>query len=179
MAVECERCHQRPATVHLTEIINNQKRTMRLCEQCAREVQEQSFGFLPQMNLHSFLSGLLHSEFGTPVFGQAAVVPAGVSCPACGITEAQFAKRGLFGCAECYKAFGDRLETVLRRIHGTTAHTGKVPRRSGGKARLVNQLTNLKAKLKEAIAKEEFELAAQLRDRIRELERELQGGIGR
>ena len=176
-AVECERCHQRPATVHLTEIINNQKRTMRLCEQCAREVQEQSFGFLPQMNLHSFLAGLLHNEFGAPVFGQA-VVPAGTACPACGITEAQFAKRGLLGCAGCYKTFGGRLEAVLRRIHGTTAHTGKVPRRSGGKARVINQLANLKAKLREAIAREEFELAAQLRDRIRELEKELQGGSG-
>ncbi|MEW6424698.1 MAG: UvrB/UvrC motif-containing protein [Bacillota bacterium] len=170
--MECERCHQRPATVHLTEIINNQKRTMRLCEQCAREVQAESLGFFPQMNLHNFLASLLHNEFGAPVFGQA-VIPERSRCPVCGITEGQFAKKGLLGCADCYHNFGDRLEPVLRRIHGTNRHTGKVPRRTGGKVRVTNQIERLKAKLKEAIRREEFELAAQLRDKIRELEKEL------
>ncbi|MCL6447762.1 MAG: UvrB/UvrC motif-containing protein [Armatimonadetes bacterium] len=170
--MECERCHQRPATVHLTEIINNQKRTMRLCEQCAREVQAESLGFLPQMNLHSFLASLLHNEFGAPAFGQA-VVPERTRCPACGVSEAQFAKRGLLGCADCYHSFGGRLEPVLRRIHGTNRHTGKVPRRTGGKVRVTSQIERLKAKLKEAISREEFEQAAQLRDKIRELEKQL------
>lgn len=170
--MECERCHQRPATVYLTEIINNQKRTMRLCEQCAREVQAESLGFLPQMNLHSFLASLLHSEFAAPAFGQA-VVPSPAKCSVCGIVESQFAKQGLLGCANCYNNFGDRLEPVLRRIHGTTRHTGKVPRRTGGKVRVTSQIERLKAKLREAISREEFELAAQLRDKIRELEQEL------
>ena len=172
--MECERCHQRPATVHLTEIINNQKRTMRLCEQCAREVQAESLGFLPQMDLHSFLASLLHSEFGgAPALGQA-VVPQRARCAVCGISEAQFAKRGLLGCADCYHSFSDRLEPVLRRIHGTNRHTGKAPRRTGGVARVTSQIERLKVKLKEAISREEFEQAAGLRDKIRELEKQLQ-----
>jgi len=171
--MECERCQKRPATVHLTEIINNQKRTMRLCEQCAREVQTESLGFLPQMNLHNFLASLLHNEFGSPAFNQMNTqIP---KCSVCGISEAQFAKRGLLGCGECYRNMGERLGPLLRRIHGITKHTGKVPRRTGGKVRVINQIERLKGKLRETISREEFEMAAQLRDRIRELEKELQG----
>lgn len=174
MDMECERCKQWPATVHLTEIINNQKRTMRLCEQCAREVQAESLGFLPQMNLHSFLASLLHNEPSSSAFNQmTAQTP---KCPVCGISEAQFAKRGLLGCGECYRNMGERLGPLLRRIHGTTKHIGKVPRRTGGKVRVSNQIERLKGKLRETISREEFEIAAQLRDRIRELEKELQGG---
>ncbi|SHJ51917.1 UvrB/UvrC motif-containing protein [Desulfofundulus thermosubterraneus] len=173
--MECERCHQRPATVHLTEIINNEKRTMRLCEQCARELQAQAMGFFPQINLHNFLAGLLHNEFGFPTTGPT-VAPAGARCEACGLTEAQFARQGLLGCGECYRYFGPRLEPVFRRIHGNTCHTGKVPERTGGKVRVINRIERLKAQLREAISREEFERAAELRDTIRELEKELQEG---
>ncbi|WP_027356997.1 UvrB/UvrC motif-containing protein [Desulfofundulus thermocisternus] len=173
--MECERCHQRPATVHWTEIINNEKRTMRLCEQCARELQAQAMGFFPQINLHNFLAGLLHNEFGFPTTGPA-MAPAGARCEACGLTEAQFARQGLLGCGECYRYFGPRLEPVFRRIHGNTRHTGKVPERTGGKMRVINRLERLKAQLREAVSREEFERAAELRDAIRELEKELREG---
>jgi len=171
--MECERCHQRPAVVFFTEIINDQKRTLRLCEQCAREVQAESLGFMPQMNLHNFLAGLLHNEFKLPAAGPA-VAPAGARCEACGLTEAQFARQGLLGCGECYKYFGERLEPVFRRIHGTTRHTGKVPERTGGRVKMINRLERLKAEMQKAVNREEFERAAQLRDAIRELEKELQ-----
>lgn len=170
--MECERCHQRLATVHLTEIINNQKKTMRLCEHCASEVQMKSLGFIPQMNLHNFLASLLHNEFGTPSVSQK-VVEEKSKCNSCGITETMFIKQGLLGCGDCYHNFGDRLEPVLRRVHGNTRHTGKVPERAGGRARMSNKISRLKSQLQEAINREEFERAATLRDEIRSLEREL------
>jgi protein arginine kinase activator len=174
--MECERCHQRPATVYLTEIINNRKKTMRLCEYCAHEVQAESLGFIPQMSLHSFLSSLLDSEFfGEPSPGQK-IIPGQTSCVSCGITESVFVKQGLLGCGDCYRYFGDRLEPVLRRIHGTTRHTGKIPKRTGGKVRVSNRIGRLKARLQEAISREEFEQAACLRDEIRGLEMELKEG---
>lgn len=174
--MECERCHQRPATVHFTEIINNQKRTLSLCEPCAREVQTESMGFMPQMNLHHFLAGLFNNEFLAPGFGRQ-TANEGVKCAACGMTEAQFAQKGLLGCGECYKYFSDRLEPMLRRIHGTSSHTGKVPERTGGVVKITQRIERLKKQLKEAIGQEEFETAAQLRDQIRELEKELHEGV--
>ncbi len=168
--MNCERCQERPAVVHLTEIINNKKRVLRLCEQCARAVQAESFGFLPQMNLHNFLAGLFSNHMASP-FGPS--VAGGQKCPNCGISEGQFAKSGLLGCGECYRHFGERLDPVFRRLHGTNQHTGKVPERTGGKVKLSKQIDRLKVKLREAISREEFEQAAKIRDQIRDLEKEL------
>lgn len=168
--MNCERCQERPAVVHLTEIINNKKKVMHLCDKCAREVQAESFGILPQINLHNFLAGLFSNQIAAP-FGPAAA--GGQKCPNCGLSEVQFAKSGLLGCGECYRHFGDRLDPVFRRIHGTNRHTGKVPERTGGRVKLSKEIDRLKVKLREAISREEFEQAAKLRDQIRELEKEL------
>ncbi len=173
MKMECERCKQRSATVHLTQIINDQKKTMHLCEPCAREFQAESFGFVPQMNLHNLLAGLFHHQIANP-FGQQEI-PEGEKCPDCGLTERKFAQQGLLGCGECYRKFGDRLEPVFRRIHGNNRHTGKVPERTGGRVKIVNEIHKLKNSLREAVSREEFELAAEIRDQIKDLEKKLGG----
>lgn len=168
----CERCQQRPAMVQYTEIINGQKRVMQLCDTCAREVQAESFGFFPQLNLPNFLAGFFH-HFGA---GAGAVPQAPVThdrCASCGLPESEFVQRGLLGCGNCYNSFAERLDSVIRRIHGTTRHTGKVPARTGGRARVVKEIEQLKQRLKEAVSREEYEKAAQLRDEIRELEKKL------
>ncbi|MGQ9755924.1 MAG: hypothetical protein ACUVRF_08205, partial [Desulfotomaculales bacterium] len=121
----CEKCKERPATVHYTEIVNNQKREMHLCEVCAREEGMGSFGFFPQLDLHNFLAGILEPE---PAGIK--VRPSAVRCPACNLTEREFAAQGLLGCGECYNHFGTRLEPVLRRIHGAATHVGKKPART-------------------------------------------------
>lgn len=167
----CERCQQRAATVHITEIMNNQTRKLHLCEQCARELQTQSFGFLPQFEIHSFLAGLLdmgQDKAKSEEKGEQ------VRCSHCGLAESQFAQNGLLGCGHCYDAFKERMQPLVGRIHGHELHTGKIPERTGGYARLIQQVERLKGELKQAVAGEEFELAAGLRDRIKELEK----GIG-
>lgn len=170
--MNCERCQARPAVVHITEIVNNKKRTLQLCEQCAREIQAESFGLIPQMGLHNFLASLFSNQVAAP-FGQA--LSQGEKCSNCGLSEAQFVQSGLLGCAECYKKFNERLDPVFRRIHGISKHTGKVPVRTGGKVRLSKEIDRLKASLREVIAREEFEEAARIRDSIRELEKDLSG----
>ncbi len=72
--MQCERCNERPATVHLTEITNGQKQETHLCEVCAKEIQLQGFGLLPQMNLHNFLAGLLNYANSSAVKAQNPVV---------------------------------------------------------------------------------------------------------
>ncbi|BAF58462.1 MAG: hypothetical protein HPY89_10390 [Pelotomaculum sp.] len=172
----CERCGQRPATVHFTEITNGHKRETHLCEVCAGEIQPQGFGFPPQLFLHNFLAGILNQELGGGNFGWPE--SAGNKCEKCGLAESQFAKQGLLGCGDCYPYFEEKLLPLFRRIHGNTRHTGKVPARTGGRARLVKEIENLKRLLKEAVSREEFERAAQLRDSIRQLERGLEEGGG-
>ncbi len=166
----CERCQKRPAVMHFTQIINNQKTEMHLCEVCASELQAQSPVFSPQFNLHSFLSGLLTSDFGGTLSHTGEN-----KCDYCGLPEENFVRSGLLGCSDCYDSFGVRLKNVLKRIQGSNMHTGKIPRRIGGKALINKEIRMQKAKLEEAVAKEEFENAALIRDRIKELEKELQG----
>ncbi|HPZ44411.1 MAG TPA: UvrB/UvrC motif-containing protein [Bacillota bacterium] len=171
----CDRCGQRQATVHLTEITNGYKKETHLCQFCANEIQPQGFGFPPQLNLHHFLAGLLNHELGGVGFGQQPAT-GGDKCTSCGMSEGQIMKHGLLGCGHCYTHFEEKLQPLLRRIHGNTRHTGKVPGRTGGRARLVKEIEKLKSQLKEAVSREEFERAAQLRDAIRDLEKTLEEG---
>ena len=110
-------------------------------------------------------------------------------CTDCGMDYNQFRKTGLLGCRECYRHFGGELDPVLRRIQGSTVHTGKEPKRCGSALVREKQIDELKAELKKAIEVEAFEQAAELRDRIKELEQsggakpessgpEQQGGSG-
>ncbi|WP_092472432.1 UvrB/UvrC motif-containing protein [Desulfotruncus arcticus] len=166
----CERCQERPATVFYTEIINNKQKKMQLCEVCAGQMQAEGLGGLPQMNLHNFLASFWNQMSGVHPFAPKTKEE---TCPSCGTPESLFAQKGLFGCGDCYKHFGERLEPLLRRIHGSSAHTGKVPLRSGGKVLLARQIEELKAGLRDAVVREEFEKAAELRDNIKKLEQQL------
>ena len=169
--MECQECHMRPATLHFTKIINGQKAEVHICEHCAKEKGD----FHPGSNsfsIHNLLSGLL--GFEEPM-GEASESPFQVSelqCSKCGMTYSQFAKKGKFGCAHCYKTFEAKLDPIFRRVHGgNTTHTGKIPKRIGGNIHTRRQLEQLKKKLQQHIEREEFEQAAEVRDRIRLLER--------
>ncbi|OPY58854.1 MAG: UvrB/uvrC motif protein [Pelotomaculum sp. PtaU1.Bin035] len=170
----CERCGQRPATMHLTEISNGQKNDTHLCEVCAREIQPQGFGFVPQIHLHNFLASLLNHGMGEDKSYKTETT--GKKCEKCGVFEGQIAKQGLMGCGDCYPFFEERLLPLLRRIHGSTRHTGKVPARTGGRARLAKEINKLKNNLKEVVSREDFEQAAQLRDQIHQLEKYMAEG---
>ena len=171
----CERCGQRQAAVHITEIINGQKNESHLCEVCAGEIQQQGYGFaVPPIQLHHFLASLLNHSFTEGQKPQTA--SAGRVCAKCGATEEQIASQGLLGCGECYPFFADKVQPLLRKIHGSTRHSGKVPERTGGRARLLKEISGLKKELRDAVAKEEFEAAAQLRDKIHLLENTVSEG---
>ncbi|HBM80298.1 MAG: UvrB/UvrC motif-containing protein [Clostridiales bacterium] len=168
----CEICNERPATVHITKIINGVKSEFHICEQCARERNEFNIGsdvtdFVAPFSFSNILTGLMDFTGNNPVTYQ---TEKHIKCPACGLDFEEFKRTGMLGCSECYHAFADRLEPIIKRIHGNTQHTGKVPRRTGGLIRIKRDTERLKYELKKAIDSEEFEKAAKLRDRIKELE---------
>lgn len=162
----CERCQQNPASVHVTQIINNQKTELHLCQECARELEPQWHW---DFSLPKFLAGLLNYE---PSLG-VSLEQESSRCGECGLTFSQFQQSGRLGCPECYRYFAKRLEPLIRRLHGSNHHRGKVPRRAGGNLRLMREIERLRLELQELVAREEFERAAQIRDRIRELEAKL------
>lgn len=159
----CDICGENEATVHLTEIIDDQMAELHLCEECAKKKSlemEQHFG------LADLLAGLagLGKQFEV---GQLT----GVKCPNCGLTYEDFKKIGRLGCSECYNTFRDSLVPLLKRIHGSNQHLGRTPVRTSKVVKAKSELQELKVKLQKAIQMEEFEEAAKLRDKIRELEK--------
>lgn len=174
--MQCEHCKKKVATVHMTQIINNQKKTINLCEDCAKEIQ--LVGFMPSFDLHKLLAGFLNPNNFKNMENSSGEniqedIPEGRICPNCGLSEKKFMKQGLLGCSQCYKIFEDNLEGVFRRVHGNSVHVGKIPKRTGGRIKLIHELNQLKVQLKELVQKEEFEMAAEIRDKIKILEKSL------
>lgn len=95
-----------------------------------------------------------------------------MQCSRCGLTLQEFANTGKLGCDNCYVTFKKYLTPVLKRIHGAGSHSGKIPARGGGKLVAKRQMENLRLKLKEAVAAEEYEKAAEYRDMIRAMEQD-------
>jgi protein arginine kinase activator len=160
--MKCMFCDN-PATVHLTDIVNKKKREAHLCEQCARERNLLPDPPGPQIDLTALMN-LLLTPFQQPQSGAVA----DPTCPACGLTYAAFKAEGRFGCGHDYDAFRPVLEPLLERVHRSTAHAGKRPLT----ARRAAELDDLKTRMKSAVAVEDYEQAARLRDLIRQKEAE-------
>ncbi|MBI4974382.1 MAG: UvrB/UvrC motif-containing protein [Candidatus Omnitrophica bacterium] len=163
----CDICGAKEATVHLTEIINDQVTKLNLCEECAKEKgteMEEHFG------LSDLLAGL--SDMGATIEPEAV---AAVKCPNCGFSYQDFRKTGRLGCSECYEVFKKQLTPLLKRIHGSDRHIGKIPLKIGKTPKDLITLQELRMGMEKAIQMEEFEEAARLRDKIRELEKKGKG----
>lgn len=167
----CQRCQTRPASVHFSQVINGDKSDRYLCEDCAKE--EGAFHFMigPQFTVQHVLGGLI----GQPT-GQARQESVARRCPYCGYTYQRFAETGRLGCDRCYETFHAELEPLVRRLHGSVEHHGKIPQRGGRHLIQRQALAELRERMKAAVAQENFEEAAELRDRIRELEETADGG---
>jgi len=139
-----------------------------LCERCAAEYGEvppAAGGADGPLSIPQLLAGLMAGLGGAPAADPAAAD----RCPQCGYTYGEFARTGLLGCPGCYAAFADRLEAPIRRLHGASSHEGKVPLRSGVSLRRQRAVEELRRALQQAVERQEFERAAELRDRLRAL----------
>lgn len=159
--MKCQACDN-PATVHVTDIVNKQKRELHLCERCARKHNLIPDQPAPQIDLKALLGLLVAGHPG----GAAGADPAALKCPACGLKYAEFRAEGRLGCPAEYDAFRAPLEPLLERIHRALAHAGKAPRAAGRRA----EVAALRDQLAAAVAAERYEEAAGLRDRIRQKE---------
>ncbi|HXY20066.1 MAG TPA: UvrB/UvrC motif-containing protein [Gemmatimonadales bacterium] len=165
----CDNCGEREAAIHLTQIVDNTVTTMHLCEQCAAAKGVETGASVAKFPLGDFLASL-----GKPGSSQAAEGGADAACPACGGTLQDFRQTGRLGCARCYTTFEAHLRDLLRRLHGSSQHVGEryaataAPAEPAtGPARAVGEL---REQLRRAIESENFELAAELRDRLKVLE---------
>lgn len=199
----CERCKIREATIKYTEIVNGVKTEHNLCSHCAKELDLGQYsaileGDFPLGKLLSGLLGLEDDEDEADIRGQ-------VVCPTCGTSFDDFVEDSRFGCGDCYGVFDLLISDKMKQLQGSESYKGKQPKfkssfekevpeipeqiqPSGGEetegetgngsaetAALKKEIRGLEAQLKEALQKEDYEQAAQLRDRVRELRKEAKG----
>jgi protein arginine kinase activator len=170
--MQCENCREREAVIHLTQIVDNTVTTMHLCERCAAEKGVETGASVAKFPLGDFLASLGKGGGAEPAGSGTEV-----ACPACGGTLHDFRQTGRLGCARCYTTFEPHLRDLLRRLHGSSQHVGEryaapetptaAPPTEAGAGREVGEL---RERLQRAIQEENFELAAELRDRLKVLE---------
>jgi len=164
----CNVCGTNEATIHLTEIVNDQMVEIHLCETCA---QEKGTEFKAHFNVSDLLSGL--KDLAMEVTGGEKIL---AKCPNCGLTYDEFGRTGRLGCADCYEAFARFLMPLIKRVQNANQHVGKRPSRLAPPIRVAQDLRELENRLQKSIAEEAFEEAASIRDQIRQLEEKLKKG---
>ena len=166
--MKCQKCGANNANTHVKTIINGEFNEYDLCSECAHKM-----GYTNVFaDMDNEFSNLLGSFFGN-------VLPArtqATRCEFCGSTYSEIAKTGQVGCANCYKLFADQLYPSIRRIHGNTTHCGKNSGRAAAAEKKPAEMTkeeklaDMKKQLDAAVKEQNFELAAELRDKIKETE---------
>jgi protein arginine kinase activator len=143
----CEDCGANPATVHLTRIVNETAQVSHLCEECSRKK-----GLSISIAREGPADGTQQEK--------------AIVCPRCQLSFSEFKTKGLLGCCDCYRHFEKDIDSLLVQVHGSTVHKGKLYRHGGPDKLDVKDMERLKSELSKAIKKEEFELAALIRDTL-------------
>lgn len=154
--MKCDLC-EKEAVVHLTQVVNGEMKEIHLCEEHA---VAQGLDLNSPLSITDILMGLKGPQKN--IASELSLV-----CPACGISREEFRKTGRLGCPDCYKTFMAELTMAIKAMHQSGQHLGKIPAREGAQTRLKSKIARLQQELDAAIAREDFEKAAALRDQIK------------
>jgi len=157
----CQQCKKQTATVHLTDLVQGEKRERHLCEDCAN-----TEGVVVKQNIsiNDVLNSFLMSQSSVQELAK-------VKCPDCGMSFVEFRNQGLLGCPNDYDVFGRALAGVIERAQdGQARHTGKKPGEMVQVDPVQQERLRLQRELREAVEREDYELAARLRDQLGELQ---------
>lgn len=157
--MKCDQCDNE-ATVHLTQVVEGVVKKVHLCEACAAESGLDVQG---PVSITDILLGMGGEASEQKVSTSERV------CSSCGMKRADFKKSGRLGCPDCYEVFRDELTPLIRAMHRSTQHTGKVPASESRRSILRTEMAGLQKQLEKAVASEAYEKAAKLRDQLSEL----------
>ncbi len=161
----CEVCKKKPAKIHVTQIKDQQKVTIHICQDCAHAKGVAGPAINTSFSVEQLLTGMMKAQAGE---GETATMQQ--TCTSCGLTYRAFKESGRLGCSLCYDTFADQLRPLLQKVQKDIRHTGKVPHKGDANLVMRRNISDLRFQLKEAVNQENFELAAQLRDQIRQIE---------
>ena len=157
----CSICKEKPATVHLTQIVGDKMQKLDLCEECAKAkgINDPT----------SFAMADLMLGLGASQELESAAAGSELKCQRCGFSQADFKKSGRLGCPDCYRTFAEGLAGLLKTMHKGTRHVGKTPEALRQTRENVDRLKSLQKKLTKAIESEDYEMAAAIRDEIKSM----------
>ncbi len=186
----CQKCNKNEANVKYTEIINGEKKEMMLCEECSHKLGLDNINFNMPIDFSSFFGGLLEDEdYNSPEFMPLFQSVKELKCDNCNMTYDEFINQGKFGCPDCYDVFSSKIDSILRRLHGSNKHLGRKALNSSLNEKNMSvevdahsnpknekttnegsKIDDLQRDLKKAIADERYEDAAKIRDQIKKLD---------
>ena len=162
MPVLCEECKTNEASYTISVMVGGEITTRHLCGDCMAKMNMD----IASGNIKSLLSTILSAITGDTAPGSAEKE---VTCPRCGMTLSEFTRTGHLGCPKCYEAFREQLQPMLLQIHGRVQHAGRQPLSTAEEQRKRSATEQLQRQMEQAVALEDFETAAKLRDQIRAL----------
>lgn len=172
--MKCQNCKKNEAAFFYEENINGKKKSVSLCAECAEKLHMTEKFEMPafaspfaawQNDIDNFFDGFFS-------LSPRVAAPKNKVCPGCGSSFDDIVASGKACCPQCYATFADELLPTLRSLHGEVSHTGRVPLGDRTKREKENKIAALRDDLGKAIAAEDFEKAAKLRDEIRAMEKE-------
>lgn len=161
----CQHCQKHPATTHIKRTVNGKTTEMYVCSECAAKQGLDMFSGSAAMDVGNLFGGL----FAAPSLRDP---DERERCTSCQKSFREIVQSGIVGCPDCYIQFYERLQPSIQRIHGKTTHVGKIAACGSPQIRKKRELAHLKEELTKALALQEYERCAQLRDQIKELEGE-------
>ncbi len=173
--MKCQKCQNREATTHIKRVINGEFEEYNLCSECAKEM---GYGNLFSGFTNSFADDF-NSLFGSFFENALPARTQATRCETCGSSYNDIQRTGMMGCADCYSVFGGDIMPTIRKIHGNTTHCGKnsAAFKAQREKRAVekapepeSELEKLQSELENAVKNQEFEKAAELRDKIKTME---------
>ncbi|HOR41620.1 MAG TPA: UvrB/UvrC motif-containing protein [Atribacterota bacterium] len=174
----CQICNKNKATITIVKIVGDSKTELKVCPECANSLLGNSISCLSfsQNDIKELLDSLLSTFLSDQEGKRTTSFPPEISCPNCGYTYNEFIQTGKLGCSQCYECFRGQLNPLLHRLHGHSQHIGIVPLAFQEHLNSLKKIEEIKKELQQAVIKEEYEKAAQLRDMIREEEKREKNG---
>ena len=168
--MKCQKC-SKPATYHITDLDSKKPgkyHEYHYCDEHARQHLAPAEEAAEQIPVGKLAKQLIEGQSASREPSSADKQ----SCPLCQLTFLEFRNSGRLGCPYDYEVFRDELMPLLENIHDETRHSGKVPRRAPRTSQQQTTLIQLRNDLKRAVAAENYEAAARIRDQIKSIEQE-------
>lgn len=171
----CQKCHKKTASVFISSIINGTETKTYLCNDCAKDYPLFNLNMDEPFSIKDVIDKFKTEDEYQLDSSQLLDVDLDkndkdIVCSNCYSTYDEYRETGKLGCSKCYEAFERQLKPIMKNIYGYTEYIGKVPKINGTHIYINNEIKILKEDLNRAVEKEEYEKAADIRDKIKELE---------